>query len=167
MAFFSRDNDNSSPIHPYRKTSGRPAPVGSGFEFKLMENVFLSCEKEFLSKEFKVRAAKFKGNVTSLEKLGIKELISNPDITILMQDKSKQLVAINTGEYDSKMETILQDKSQYVEVELDPSQHFKSKVLTWADEYLKSNDIDDITYKFITDVNPEPGNAYGLKKCHK
>ena len=57
------------------------------------------------------------------------------------------------------METILQDKSQYVEVELDPSQHFKSRVLTWADEYLKSNDIDDITYKFITDVNPEPGNA--------
>ena len=84
-----------------------------------------------------------------------------------MQDKSKQLVVINTSEYDSKMETILQDKSQYVEVELDPSQHFKSKVLTWADEYLKSNDIDDITYKFITYVNPKPGNAYGLMKCHK
>ena len=86
-----------------------------------MENVFLSCEKEFLSNEFKVRAAKFKGNVTFLEKLGIKELISNPDITILMQDKLKQLV--NTSKYDSKVETILQDKSQYVEVELDPSQH--------------------------------------------
>ena len=124
-----------------------------------MENVFLSCEKEFLSNEFKVRAAKFKGNVTFLEKLGIKELISNPDITILMQDKSKQLVVINTSEYNSKMATILQDKSQHVEVELDPSQHFRSKVLTWADEYLKSNDIDDITYKFITDVNPKLGNA--------
>ena len=71
--------------------------------------------------------------VTFLEKLGIKELIANPDITILMQDKSKQLAVINTSEYDSKMETVLQDKSQYVEVELDPSQHFKSKVLTWAD----------------------------------
>ena len=59
-----RNKDNSSPIHPYRKSSGRPAPVGSGFESKLMENVFLSCEKEFLSKEFKVRAAKFKDNVT-------------------------------------------------------------------------------------------------------
>ena len=33
--------------------------------------------------------------------------------------------------------------------------------------YLKSNDIDDITYKFITDVNPKPGNVYGLMKCHK
>ena len=70
-----------------------------------MENVFLSCEKEFLNKEFKARAVKFKGNVKFLEKLGIKELISNPDITILMQDKSKQLVVINTSEYDSKMET--------------------------------------------------------------
>ena len=132
-----------------------------------MENVFLSFENQFLSKEFKVRAAKFKGNVTSSEKLGIKELISNPDITILMQDKSKQLVVINTSEHDSKMEFILQDKSQYVEVELTPSQHFKSKVLTWADEYLKTNDIDDITCKFITDVNPKPGNAYRLMKCHK
>ena len=127
-----------------------------------MENVFLSSEKEFLSKELKVRAAKFKGNVTSLEKLGIKELISNLDITILMQDKSKQSVVINTSEYDSKMETNLQDKSQYVEVELDPSQDFESKVVAWADEYVKNNDTDDITYKFITDVDPKPGNAYGL-----
>ena len=164
---FFCNKDDSSPVHPYRKSSGRPAPVGSGFESKLMENVYLSCEKEFFSKEFKVRAVEFKGNITFLEKLGIKELISNPDITILMQDKSKQLVLINTSEYDSKMETILQDKSQYVEAELDPSQHFKSKVLTWADEYLKSNDIDDITYKFIIDVNPKPGNACRLTKCHK
>ena len=88
-----------------------------------MENVFLSFEKEFLSKEFEVRAAKFKGNVTSLEKLGIKQLISTPDITILMQNKSKLLVVINTSEYDSQMETILQDKPQYVEVEIDPSQY--------------------------------------------
>ena len=36
-----------------------------------------------------------------------------------------------------------------------------------VDEYLKSDDIDDITYKFITDENPKPGNAYGLMKCHK
>ena len=75
---FSRNKDNSSPIHPYRKSSGWPAPVGSGFESKLMENVFLSCEKEFLSKEFKARAAKFKGNVTFLEKLGIKSLFLIP-----------------------------------------------------------------------------------------
>ena len=27
--------------------------------------------------------------------------------------------------------------------------------------------MDDITYKFITDVDPKPGNAYGLTKCHK
>ena len=98
---FFRNKDSSSLIRPYRKSSGRPAAVGSDFESELMENVFLSCEKEFFSKEFKVRAAKFKGNVTFLEKLGIKELISNPDITILMQDKSKQLVVINTSEYDS------------------------------------------------------------------
>ena len=75
---FFRDINRSSPIQPYRKSSGRPAPVGSGFEFKLMENVFLSCEKEFLSKEFKVRGAKSKGNVTFLENLGIKELILVP-----------------------------------------------------------------------------------------
>ena len=65
------------------------------------------------------------------------------------------------------METILQDKSRYVrenvDVELNQSQHFKSKVLTWADEYLTSDDIDIITYKFITDVNPKPGNAFGLR----
>ena len=50
---FFRNKDNSSPIHPYRKSSGRPAPVGSGFESKLMENVFLSCEKEFLARNLR------------------------------------------------------------------------------------------------------------------
>ena len=93
-----------------------------------MENVFLSCEKEFLSKEFTVRAIKFKGNVTSLEKLGIKQLISSPDITILMQAKSKPLAVINTSEYDSKTETFLQDKLQYFEEELDPSETSELKL---------------------------------------
>ena len=54
-----------------------------------------------------------------------------------MQDKSKQLVVINTNEYDSKKETILQDKSQYVEVELDLLQDFKFKVVAWVDEYVR------------------------------
>ena len=125
-----------------------------------MKNVSLSREKEFLSKEFKVSAAKFKGNITSLEKSGIKELISNPGITILLQDKSKQLVVINTSEYGSKMETILQDKSQYVEEELGPSQDFKPEVLAWADEYVKSNDIDDITYKFITHIGSRTNSNF-------
>ena len=80
--------------HLFTHIESQPAPVRSGFESKLMENVFLSCEKEFLSKEFKARAAKFKGNATFLEKFGIRELISNPDVTIIMQDKSKQLVVI-------------------------------------------------------------------------
>ena len=65
------------------------------------------------------------------------------------------------------MEAILQDKSQYVEVELNPSQDFKSKVVAWADKYAESNDIDDITYKFVTDVGPKRGNACRLMKCHK
>ena len=97
---FFPDKDSSLSIHPYRKGSGRPAPVRPDFESKLMENVFLSCEKEFLSKKFKARTALFKGNVTSLEKLGIKELISNPNITILIQEQSNQLFVINTSEYD-------------------------------------------------------------------
>ena len=51
--------------------------------------------------------------------------------------------------------------------ELDPSQDFKSKVVAWANEYVKNNDIDDITYKFITDVDLRGGNAYWLMTCHK
>ena len=92
---FFRNKDSSSAIHPYKKSTGRPVLVGSDFESKLMENVFLSCEKEFLSKEFEIRVTKFKGNVTFLKKL-LKELISNPNVTILMQ-----VVVINTSEYDS------------------------------------------------------------------
>ena len=126
---FFRNTDSSSPIYPYRKSSGRPAPVRPDFESKVLENVFLSCEKEFLSKEFKVKAAKFKGNVMSLEKLGSKELIFNPDIYDFNAGQIKAVSCNNTSEDDSKMDTILQDKSQYVEIELDLSQDFKSKVV--------------------------------------
>ena len=93
---FFHNKDSSSAIHSYKKSTGRPVLVSSDFESKPMENVFLSCEREFLSKEFEIRVTKFKANVTSLKKLGIKELISNPDAMILMQ-----IVVINTSEYDS------------------------------------------------------------------
>ena len=92
-----------------------------------------------------------------------------------MQDKSKQLVVIDTEEYEFIMKSILQlimksilqDRSQYCQVEIDLSQEFKSKVIDWADQYLSKGNIDDVTYKFITRIDPKPGNAYGLIKCHK
>ena len=69
----------------------------------------------------------------------------NDNITVLIQDKSKQLVVIDTEEYEFKMESILQDRSQYCQVEIDPSQEFKSKVIDWANQYLSKGDIDDVT----------------------
>ena len=84
-----------------------------------------------------------------------------------MQDKFKQLVVIDTEEYQFKMESILQNRSQYCQVEIDPLQEFKSNVTDWADQYLSKGDIDDITYKFTTRIYPKPGNAYGLTNCHK
>ena len=54
-----------------------------------------------------------------------------------MQDKFKQLVVIDTEEYQFKMESILQNRSQYCQVEIDPSQEFKSNVTDWADQYLR------------------------------
>ena len=71
---------------------------------------------------------------------------------ILYQDlssKARRLVVIDTEEYESKIESILQDRSQYCQVEIDPSQELKSNVIDWADQYLSKSDIDDVTYKFI------------------
>ena len=50
----------------------------------LVENFLLSCEKQFLSKDFISRARKIRDNITSSERQGIKELISNPNVTVLM-----------------------------------------------------------------------------------
>ena len=58
-----------------------------------------------------------------------------------MQNKSKQSVVTNTEEYESKMESILQDRSQYCQVEIDPSREFKSMVIDWADQHLSNGDI--------------------------
>ena len=83
-----------------------------------------------------------------------------------MGSKELRSGRVNTSEYVSKIETILKDKSPYVKVESDSSQDFRSKVVAWADEYVKSNDMDDITNMFITDADLKPGNAY-VMKCHK
>ena len=125
---FGNDNSNSV-IHPYKRNPGRHAPVGSDFDSKSEEKYLFSCEKQFLSKDFISRARKVRDNITSSEHQGIKELISNPNITVLMQDKSKQLVVLYTKEYKFKMESIIQDRSQYCQVEIDSSQEFKSKVI--------------------------------------
>ena len=86
---------------------------------------------------------------------------------MLIQNKSEQLVVIYTEEYESKMESILQDRSRYCKVEIDRSQEFKTYVIDWADQYLSKGDIDDVTYRFITRIDMKPGNAYGFIKCHK
>ena len=52
--------DGSSRIHPYRKSSGRPAPVGLIFNLNLWKLCFYPVQRSFLSKEFKMRTAKFK-----------------------------------------------------------------------------------------------------------
>ena len=47
---FFRNNNSNSVIHPYRKSTGRRAPVGSDYDSKLVKNFLFSCEKQFLSK---------------------------------------------------------------------------------------------------------------------
>ena len=108
--FFHNDS-STSVIYPYRRSTSRHAPVGSDHDSKLVENFCVTSL-----------------HVTSSELQGIKELISNPNITVLMQYKSKQLVVIDTEECESKMKSILQDRSQYCQVEIDLSQEFKSNV---------------------------------------
>ena len=116
--FFRNDSSNYV-IHPHSRSTGRRAPVRSDYDSKLVENFSLSYEKQFLSKDFISRSHKIRDNVTSSEHQGIKEVISNPNITVLMQDIFKQLAVIDTEEYESKMEYILQDRSQYCQIEIE------------------------------------------------
>ena len=166
MFFFCNDSSNSA-IHLYRRSTGRHAPVGSDYDSKVVENFLLSCEKQFLSKHFISTACKIRDNIISSERQGFKELISNPNVTVLMQDASKQLAVIDTKEYESKMESILQDRSQHCQVEIYPPQEFKCNVIDWANQYVSKGDIDDVTYEFITCIDTKRGNVYGLIKCHK
>ena len=71
--------------------------------------------------------SKEQGNLTKLERLGIFELVNNPNLVIKKADKGSAVVAMQTKDYLCKVYKQLSDREFYIKLKEDPHTEIYSK----------------------------------------
>ena len=100
----------------------------------------------------------------------IKNLKNDHSIKIIRPDKGKGVVILNTTDYNSKMQNILNDTSKFVKLNKDPGKEVRrleDKVRRAIDTLLKKNLLTLSQYKEIYPSGSSPALLYGLPKVHK
>ena len=105
--------------------------------------------------------------ITHEEKKALQELRTDRTIKILLADKAKTMVILNTADYELKLKTILSNRAMYEVLKKDPTLRYKNKMLkilrTWKREGAISATVCDKIYL----TSEEVPKFYGLPKIHK
>ncbi|XP_064458887.1 uncharacterized protein LOC135369161 [Ornithodoros turicata] len=106
-------------------------------------------------------------NITKAEQNALKDLRNDDTIVILPADKGKATVVLNRDDYDSKMESILQDRSHFSELSGDPTAASERKIVA-ALRKLRTKKLitDSLYWKLFTSDGATP-KIHGLPKVHK
>ena len=107
-----------------------------------------------------------RNNLNKNEKLALKEIRSQDDKVIRVQDKGLSFVVLSNNYYESKVQHLI-DRSSFKEIDIDYSNNFKEKINLWISKWTLEEEIDNKQKMFITSVNSTPGKMYGLVKTPK
>ena len=80
-------------------------------------------------------------NLTKKERLALKELKSDSERIIRIQDKGSRFVLISRKDYTSKMLDQLQNPLHYRQLSLNPSDDHLNIVQAWCDKWLSEGQI--------------------------
>ena len=100
----------------------------------------------------------------------LKNFRKDKTITILKPDKGNGIVILNTSDYISKMEEILEDNQKFTEIKED---HFKTiikqedKINRILSKIKSKSQISGEMYSHLHSSGSRPGVLYGLPKVHK
>ena len=107
-----------------------------------------------------------KSNITTEERLALKQLRSNPNILVLKADKGNATVVMNSEEYVSKVRTLLADTNVYKPVPYNPTARVTRHIRAMINEHQDVFTEDD--YNRLYRPKPvQPPKLYGLPKIHK
>ena len=100
----------------------------------------------------------------------LKKLSMNKDLIITKPDKSRGVVLINRSEYTTKMNSILEDSSKFVEIQDDTYKTIlkhEDRNNRLINQLHKLEIIDNDTRIKLRATGSRPGVMYGLPKLHK
>ena len=106
-------------------------------------------------------------NLTKKERLALKELKSDSERIIRIQDKGSRFVLISRKDYTSKMLDQLQNPLHSRQLSLNPSDDHLNIVQAWCDKWLSEGQISQEIAEWVGCSKAKPGVAYGNVKTHK
>ena len=106
-------------------------------------------------------------NLTKLERLAIKQLFKNRDITIKPADKGYAVVILDTAAYIAKAERQLSDPNFYSRQDCDLTPVHNSMVQQVLSDMLARDEIDQSCHNFLYQKEPKTPRFYTLPKIHK
>ncbi|XP_052806817.1 uncharacterized protein LOC128236035 [Mya arenaria] len=108
-----------------------------------------------------------KGNISKEERVALRELSKNKDITILPADKGKSTVVLDTTDYEGKVRVMLGDERTYVKLDKDPTSNYKRKLVSILTGFKKDDKITEGQYRHLYPTAEQVPRMYCTPKIHK
>ena len=105
-------------------------------------------------------------NLTKEEYKALEELRKDKTRMILTADKGVSIVVLDRDEYIKKAEDLL-SQSSYKKISNDPTNRYKSRLITLLKKIKTEGGMDDATYRRLYPTGASPPKFYGLPKVHK
>ena len=86
---------------------------------------------------------------------------------ILPADKGRATLILNTADYNTNCQDLLNDKITYKQLKKDPTNSYRTKLINLLKELKNSGAITQEQYYKVYPTATEPPNFYGLPKMHK
>lgn len=106
-------------------------------------------------------------NLNKDQRIALKELKENKEITILKADKGNSTVVLTTSEYDAKMKDLLDDQTTYRKLKKDPTAATERKVAAFVWKLRQADKIGSATAHQLRNTDSSAPALYGLPKIHK
>ncbi|XP_046560387.1 uncharacterized protein LOC124269426 [Haliotis rubra] len=111
--------------------------------------------------------AKIKDNLSKANKAALKQLQSDPAITIAPADKGRATVIMDTTAFTTLTNNILNDPATYKQLKKDPTNSLQRDHKAHLKELRDNNEIGPTLHKQLTVPHPRPPYARATIKIHK
>ena len=137
----------------------------SSYNGKRGRNRVLDTYIDFLEKFPLEKDIRKTQNLTYRERTALYNLKSNKDIVIKEADKGHAVVIMNMEYYKRKVDSMLSDEQQYLQVDENSDSLVKQRIDTFIEKY--SGELLDKEEDFVTNFKWNTATFYALPKIHK
>ena len=106
-------------------------------------------------------------NITESERMAIKELAKNYEITIKQADIGRAIVIMNTADYVKEAERQLSDEKTYKKLQDNPTNNYPYEINNINDDMVINGDINKNVAKILRNNETRTPQMYFLPQIHK